>query len=91
MVCLAVLAGLGWTARYQRETRFLTQYIIKNPPLPPPTMDGEGDGPQGPFFPSSAQVYGGEKIPSKFFMESESCKRCHADIYKQWNSSAQHF
>jgi len=24
-------------------------------------MDGEGDGPTGPFFPSSAQVYGGEK------------------------------
>ncbi len=45
----------------------------------------------GPFFPSSAQVYGGQKIPSKFFMESDSCKRCHEDIYNQWNSSAHHF
>jgi tetratricopeptide (TPR) repeat protein len=54
-------------------------------------MNGEGDGPNGPFFPSSAQVYGGEKIPSKFFMESDSCKRCHEDIYNQWNSSAHHF
>jgi tetratricopeptide (TPR) repeat protein len=54
-------------------------------------MDGEGDGPNGPFFPSSAQVYGGEKIPSKFFMESASCQRCHEDIYNQWNSSAHHF
>ncbi len=54
-------------------------------------MNGEGDGPTGPFFPSSAQVYGGEKIPSKFFMESDSCKRCHEDIYNQWNSSAHHF
>ncbi len=54
-------------------------------------MDGEGDGPSGPFFPSSAQVYGGEKIPSQFFMESDSCKRCHEDIYNQWNSSAHHF
>ena len=54
-------------------------------------MNGEGDGPSGPFFPSSAQVYGGEKIPSQFFMESDSCKRCHEDIYNQWNSSAHHF
>jgi tetratricopeptide (TPR) repeat protein len=54
-------------------------------------MNGEGDGPKGPFFPSSAQVYGGQKIPSQYFMESESCKRCHEDIYNQWNSSAHHF
>ena len=54
-------------------------------------MNGEGDGPSGPFFPSSAQVYGGQKIPSNFFMESDSCKRCHEDIYNQWQSSAHHF
>jgi len=54
-------------------------------------MNDEGDGPQGDFFPSSAQVYGRQKIPSKFFMESQSCERCHADIYKQWQSSAHHF
>jgi Flp pilus assembly protein TadD len=91
LVCLAGLAGLGWAARHQRETGWLTYYLIKNPTLPPATMDGEGDGPKGPFFPSSAQVYGGQKIPSKFFMESESCKRCHEDIYNQWSSSAHHF
>jgi Flp pilus assembly protein TadD len=54
-------------------------------------MNDEGDGPQGDFFPSSAQVNGRQKIPSKFFMESDSCKRCHADIYNQWQSSAHHF
>src|SRR5882724_692999 len=91
VVCLAVLAGIGWAARYQRETRWLSYYLIKNPALPPATMDDEGDGPKGPFFPSSAQVYGGQKIPSKFFMESDSCKRCHEDIYNQWSSSAHHF
>jgi Flp pilus assembly protein TadD len=90
-VCIAVLAGIGWAAHYQRDTRWLSYYLIKNPALPPATMDAEGDGPQGPFFPSSAQVYGGGKIPSKFFMESDSCKRCHEDIYKQWSSSAHHF
>jgi len=90
-VVLAVLAALAPVARYLRETRWNQHGRIQNPTLPPLTMDGEGDGPTGPFFPSSAQVYGGEKIPSKFFMESDSCKRCHEDIYNQWNSSAHHF
>jgi tetratricopeptide (TPR) repeat protein len=88
MLTLAVLAPI---ARYLRETRWNNHARIGNPTLPPAAMDGEGDGPTGPFFPSSAQVYGGEKIPSKFFMESDSCKRCHEDIYNQWNSSAHHF
>ncbi len=88
---LAVLAVLPPVARYFREARWNQHGRIENPALPPLTMNGEGDGPSGPFFPSSAQVYGGEKIPSKFFMESDSCKRCHEDIYNQWNSSAHHF
>ena len=88
---LVVLAVLAPAARYLRETRWKQAGRIQNPALPPLTMNGEGDGPNGPFFPSSAQVYGGEKIPSKFFMESDSCKRCHEDIYNQWNSSAHHF
>ena len=88
---LAVLAVLAPVARYLREARWNQHGRIENPTLPPVSMDGEGDGPTGPFFPSSAQVYGGEKIPSKFFMESDSCKRCHEDIYNQWNSSAHHF
>ena len=88
---IVVLAVLAPVARYLRETRWTQRGRIENPALPPVSMDGEGDGPSGPFFPSSAQVYGGEKIPSKFFMESDSCKRCHEDIYKQWNSSAHHF
>src|ERR1017187_9211978 len=88
---IVVLAVLAPVARHLRDTRWTQPGRIENPALPPVSMDGEGDGPSGPFFPSSAQVYGGEKIPSKFFMESDSCKRCHEDIYKQWNSSAHHF
>jgi tetratricopeptide (TPR) repeat protein len=90
-LCLAVLGGLGAGLRYMREARWANRARIENPEMPPPTMDQEGDGPQGPFFPSSAQVYGHRKIPSKFFMESDSCKRCHEDIYNQWFSSAHHF
>ena len=91
MICLVALAGLGLAARYLRESRWQNQARIENPSMPPATMNDEGDGPDGPFFPSSAQVYGGQKIPSKFFMESDSCKRCHEDIYNQWFSSAHHF
>jgi Flp pilus assembly protein TadD len=90
-ICLLALAGLGFGARYVRESRWQNRGRIENPLMPPASMNGEGDGPQGSFFPSSAQVYGGQKIPSKFFMESDSCKRCHQDIYDQWFSSAHHF
>ncbi len=89
-ICLVALVGLGYGARYVRES-WQSHNRIQNPTMPPDNMNGEGDGPQGSFFPSSAQVYGNEKIPSKFFMESDSCKRCHEDIYNQWFSSAHHF
>jgi tetratricopeptide (TPR) repeat protein len=90
VVCLLVLAVIGYAAQYTRQS-WRTRRHIQNPLMPPATMTGEGDGPDGAFFPSSAQVYGNQKIPSKFFMESDSCKRCHEDIYNQWYSSAHHF
>ena len=89
-VCLVLFAALGYCSRQIRQS-WQTRNRIQNPAMPPDTMNGEGDGPEGPFFPSSAQVYGHQKIPSKFFMESDSCQRCHQDIYKQWYSSAHHF
>jgi tetratricopeptide (TPR) repeat protein len=91
VVCLALVAAVGFGSQYVRESRWVNRARIENPEMPPSNMDQEGDGPQGPFFPSSAQVYGHRKIPSKFFMESDSCKRCHEDIYNQWFSSAHHF
>ena len=90
-ICLVALAGLSAAAWYSRNVRWQNSLRIHNPSNSPESMDQEGDGPQGDFFPSSAQVYGKQKIPSKFFMESDSCQRCHADIYKQWSSSAHHF
>ena len=44
-----------------------------------------------PFFPSSANTNVGGIIPANFFMTSETCGRCHKDIYDQWNSSTHHF
>jgi len=88
MVALvAVSAGAWWmrTAYWNRS------YRIENPPMPPATMDGEGDGPEGRFFPSSAQTLGDVRIPAKYFMQSNACERCHHDIYEQWYSSMHHF
>jgi tetratricopeptide (TPR) repeat protein len=90
VVLLACAYGLAYGSWSLREGRWLGSHVIKNPSMAPETMNAEGDGPKGLFFPSSAQVINGGHIPSKFFMESDSCKRCHADIYKQWNSSVHH-
>jgi tetratricopeptide (TPR) repeat protein len=90
VVSLIIAAGIGYSAEHLRNS-WRTQHRITNPQMPPPAMASEGDGPSGPFFPSSAQVYGQQRIPSKFFMESDSCKRCHEDIYNQWYSSVHHF
>ncbi|MBI1353898.1 MAG: tetratricopeptide repeat protein [Acidobacteria bacterium] len=65
--------------------------VVRNPAWAPASMDGEGGGPEGPFFPSSANTTTGELIPSNFFMESETCQECHQEIYAQWDSSAHHF
>jgi tetratricopeptide (TPR) repeat protein len=82
-----VTVGAWWvrTAPWERSHR------IANPAIAPGSMDGEGDGPSGPFFPSSAQTAHGGQIPASYFMESQTCERCHADIYRQWQGSAHHF
>ena len=64
---------------------------IQNPDMPPQSQAAEGDGVKGLFFPSSAQTSHGGLIPSKFFMDSKACQRCHPDIYEQWSSSAHRF
>jgi Flp pilus assembly protein TadD len=89
LLTTAISAGAWWT----REAAWKNSNAnrISNPLMPPETMDGEGDGPQGKFFPSSAQTKHGGNIPSQYFMQSDACERCHADIYKQWNSSMHHF
>lgn len=85
------LAGIAAGSWWVREIAWKNSYRVTNPQMPPETMDGEGDGPSGKFFPSSAQTKDGKNIPAKYFMQSQACERCHKDIYKQWNSSAHHF
>jgi Flp pilus assembly protein TadD len=87
LLIAAMISAASW---YMRQS-WSKQYVIKNPSIAPLSMDDEGDGPTGAFFPSSSQVAGKRKIPSKFLMESDACARCHQDIYNQWNSSSHHF
>src|SRR6202047_4410071 len=88
-VVAAALAVSG--AWWMRTVPWEHGHRIENPAMAPETMDNEGDGPGGPFFPSSAQTAQGGSIPANYFTESDSCQRCHADIYKQWQGSAHHF
>ncbi|HXZ79087.1 MAG TPA: tetratricopeptide repeat protein [Terriglobales bacterium] len=90
LVCAGLLSIGAWYMRTVRWQRMASNRI-QNPQLPPDSMDGEGDGPNGRFFPSSAQTRHRGLIPSKYFMESDACQRCHQDIFNQWNSSAHHF
>ena len=90
---LAVVAA-GVTAPMLRATRdaeWRQAYRIENPTRPPASMADEGAGPASPFAPSSATTNTGATIPADFFLTSESCGRCHRDIYDEWNSSAHHF
>jgi hypothetical protein len=86
-----VAAGAAAFVRGGRDARWRAAHRIENPTTAPAAMDGEGAGPQSPFFPSSANTNVNGIIPATFFMTSESCARCHRDIYEQWSSSAHHF
>lgn len=85
--CLLTLAAPA--GRYL-DARFPPRSPIVNPAMPPAAMDGEGGGPDGPFFPSAAETTTGRVIPAALFMSSESCGRCHEEIYEQWRSSVHH-
>ncbi len=84
-------AAIGSGAWWVRTVAWNNAYRITNPPISPATMDNEGDGPHGKFFPSSGQTTDGKYIPADYFLQSRACERCHADIYKQWESSSHHF
>ena len=88
---MALFAGIAGAAWWVRTVPWRRAYVIHNPEIAPASMDNEGDGPNGPFFPSSGQTATGKTVTQDFFMDSESCKRCHADIYQQWESSMHHF
>ena len=89
---VVVLAGLAApVVRASLYDRWRQAFRIENPTVVPTRMEEEGAGRDSPFFPSSATTTAGGVIPSNFFLTSDTCGRCHVDIYEQWNSSAHHF
>jgi tetratricopeptide (TPR) repeat protein len=88
---IALLVLLPFGASIYRKVVPDPDSQIRNGLNVPVSMDGEGGGPNSPFFPSSAKTNVGGIIPSNFFMDSERCGECHKDIYQQWKSSAHHF
>ena len=92
-LCASVMLGsLGFYAAAAAYQHYFPnpEYIIRNPSTPPLTMEQEGAGEGSLLFPSSARTSDGKPIQSAFFMNSESCRRCHQDIYDQWQSSMHH-
>ncbi len=71
LLTVGMAAGTWWT----REVAWKNANRISNPLMPPETMDSEGDGPQGKFFPSSAQTRHGGNIPSQYFMKSDALQQ----------------
>jgi len=88
VACAALLVGGLLAARERHEGPRRDRIVNSEAPA---SMEGEGSGPSGPFFPSSSRTNVGGIIPANFFMTSAACGRCHKDIYDQWNSSAHHF
>ena len=88
MAALAVVF-YGAAAVYQRAFPN-PRYIIRNPSTAPLSMAHEGGGERSLAFPSSAQTADGKLIRADFFLNSETCKPCHADIYNQWQGSMHH-
>jgi len=85
---IACISSAAW---WTRTIAWKNAYRVSNPSVAPATMDQEGDGPTGKFFPSSVQTKDGNYIPSDYFLKSQACERCHSDIYKQWQISMHHF
>jgi hypothetical protein len=89
---LFLAAAAAAIARADHDARRRAAYHIENPVRAvPASMNEEGGGPASPFFPSSADTNVEGIIPANFFLTSQSCGRCHTEIYEQWNSSMHHF
>jgi Flp pilus assembly protein TadD len=91
LVVIVLFAAVSYGAWWERNVPWQSSFKIENPKIAPASMNDEGGGANGPFFPGSVEVANHEKIPKSFFLESETCKQCHADIYREWDSSAHHF
>ena len=70
----AVFSAAGYGAWHVREVSWKQAYRIENQTMPPASMDQEGHGRTGPFFPSSIRTPDGKHIKSSFFMDSKAVR-----------------
>lgn len=91
VVVALVAGGIAYGAWWERTVPWERAARIENPSIAPASMDQEGGGANSPFFPSSATISNRDRIPQSYFLQSESCKQCHADTYREWYHSAHHF
>jgi hypothetical protein len=68
-----LIAAISSAAWWTRTIAWKNAYRVNNPAIAPATMDQEGDGPNGKFFPSSVQTKDGNYIPSDYFLKSQAC------------------
>jgi len=64
--------------------------VIANPSTAPASMDEEGGGKDGLFFPSSIETTSGGHVSTDFIMDSKACAQCHPQIYAEWKASMHH-
>ena len=88
---LLLVAGASTVAHVRHDRARRAQFVIANPGVVPASMDEESRGPSSPFYPSAADTNVKAIIPAGFFLTSDTCGRCHTDIYEQWSSSMHHF
>ncbi|HEV2134782.1 MAG TPA: tetratricopeptide repeat protein [Terracidiphilus sp.] len=89
--CLGIAAAVSAGAWWVRTVPWQDSHTIHNPDIAPASMNQEGAGPKSEFFPSSAETSTGKTVPEDYFLDSSACQQCHADIYREWESSAHHF
>lgn len=67
--------------------------VFQNPPATTVMAEEAMLGEQGPFFPSAVHTSNRDVVPSRIYMDPQSCGRsgCHPDLVEQWESSAHHF
>src|SRR5690348_8431024 len=68
-IVVVAFAAICYGAWWARSIPWQSSFKIENPKIAPASMDEEGPGSSGPFFPGSVQIANNATIPHKFFLE----------------------
>ncbi len=90
VMAAGVAVALAAAAIYLREGQWRSAHKIANDGIAPAAMGDLATDPSRPNFPGFATVEG-DTVPAGFFLDSERCRDCHAQIYEDWSQSAHRF